>query len=74
MWIKVVATDNTPHLINEDNIIEVSYDENEDLSIITFLRSAYGSVCIKGNIIPELTKVLAAKNPVVTIVRKEKDD
>lgn len=73
MWIKLTTTDKNKHLINVDKIMDVYYSEETDLSVITYDRSAYPSSYIRGNIVPELTKIIMSGDTVSTIQVKEQD-
>ena len=73
MWIKVTTTEKekAKHLINVDKIMDINYSEETDLSIITFDRSAYPSLYIRGNIMSELAKLIASEGgSVATITSK----
>lgn len=71
MWIKVTTTDNQNHLINVNEIMDLTYTKDTNLTIITYARSAYPSSYVRGNIIPEITKHLSANDVVATIQVKD---
>ena len=71
MWIKITTTDGAKHIVNESNLMDAYYSEESDLTIINFSRSAYPAIYVKGNIVPELTKVIGTKYSVATIMGKD---
>jgi len=50
MWIKLTTTDGINHLANGNAIMDVTYNEETDLTVITFIRTAYSSLYVRGDI------------------------
>ena len=55
-WIMVTDNKNKQHMINADNIIDIVYHNDTNLSEIIYLRSAITPVWVTGNIVSELRK------------------
>lgn len=61
MWIDVISANDERHLINTDTIVDVQYFEDTNLSAITFVRSAFPSLYVRGNILIDIKKALLAE-------------
>lgn len=55
-WLEVTNSNNEKVLINANAILDVSYKEETNLTIINFIRSAYPSAYIKGNVTQDIKR------------------
>jgi len=61
-WFEMTDADGGKHLINAESIMEMTYSADTNLTIISVNRAAYGSLYIRGNVIPEFRKIFSANN------------
>ena len=60
IWIEVTDTENVKHIINLNNVMDVQYLEETDLTIVSYNRAAYPSVYLKGNRLKTIKSSLTA--------------
>ena len=58
MWLELVDANNIKHLVNLNGIIDIQYLEETNLTMITFSRSAFPSIYIRGNVMTEIKKIM----------------
>lgn len=57
-WFEVRTTDNKLHLVNTEAILDVSYNEEADLTTINFIRPTFAAMYINGNIYNDVKRLL----------------
>ena len=57
---------NKKMLINAETITSVYYEENTNLTVINLTRSAYPSIFVEGNIMPDICRLLDAHDHYVS--------
>ena len=55
-WLEVTDNKNKRHLINADNVVDVIYHSDTNLSEIVYLRSGIAGVWVNGNILTHIKK------------------
>ena len=64
MWFELMDTKGEKHLINFDNVSDVIYHEESNLTEILYLRSAIAPIWVNGNV---LIKIKTALNAVYSV-------
>lgn len=65
-WFYLTTSDGEKVLVNADAIMSVKYLKDTDLTMIDYIRSAFPSLFIRGNIVPDIKRVLSAHDNWVT--------
>lgn len=65
-WFYLTNADGEKILVNAGAIMSVKYSKDTNLTIIDYIRSAYPSLFVRGNIIPDIKRVLSAHDNWVT--------
>lgn len=53
-------------LINANAIMSVEYNDEIDLTTINFIRAAYPSVCVRGDVMKDIRRLLSSHDNYVT--------
>lgn len=53
-------------LINVNSIMSIRYSDETDLTIIDFIRSAYPSLYVRGDIVPDIKRLLSSHGDYVS--------
>ena len=66
-WFEIsTAEKKEKMIINADAIMSVKYNAETNLTIIDFIRSAYPSAYVRGNIIPDIKRLISMHGNYVT--------
>ena len=67
-WFKVTDTNNIKRIINANTIMFISYLEDTDMTEITFARSAYSPLFVKGNVMRDIERLLSSHDHYVSTI------
>lgn len=59
IWFFITTVDGQKRLINGNQIIDVYYSAETDMTTITLLRAQSPSFYVRGNVMSELSKLIA---------------
>ena len=65
-WFEVTNTDGEKILINASTIMSVRYNEKTNLTIIDFIRAAWASVYVNGDITLNVKRLLSSHDHYVS--------
>ena len=61
-WFCMTNADGEKIIINANAIMDVKYLKDTNLTVIDYIRSAYPSTYVRGNVMTEIKKVLSSHN------------
>lgn len=65
-WFKCIDKTGTKRIINTDAILSVTYLTSTNLTEITFIRSAFPPLFIKGDVLKDIERLLSAHDHYVS--------
>jgi len=67
-WFQVTTANEEVHLINVSAILSVMYHEDTDLTEITFIRSAFSPIFVRGDIMLTIKRLLTSHDHYVSTI------
>lgn len=65
-WFYLTTSNDEKILVNANAIMSIKYSKDTDLTIIDYVRSAYPSTFVRGNIMMDIKRVLNSHDNWVT--------